>query len=70
MMSPFHHRYLARKLLLFRMQCFKACYLALLRIQYVAQLVVLYAKWSKPLLHLHYLLLKRFIAHQVSKREK
>jgi hypothetical protein len=30
-------------------------------------LFMLYAKWSKPLLHLHYLLLNRFIIHKFKK---
>ena len=57
----FHGRYIALKLLLLRVQVLKACYLVLLRLKYASALLVLYAKWSKPFLHLRYLLFKRFI---------
>jgi hypothetical protein len=60
-------RYLTLKLLLLRVQCRKTCYLSLLRLKYAAKAVALYAKWSKPLLHLHYLLLNRFIVHKFQK---
>jgi uncharacterized membrane protein YecN with MAPEG domain len=59
--SPFHLRYLTLKLLLFRVKCLKACHLSLLHLQFAAQLLMLYAKWLKPLLHLRYLTLKRII---------
>ena len=64
-MSPLHLRYLALNLLLLRVKCLKACYLCALQTRYATQLIVLYAQWSKPLLHLRYLLLKRFIIHKL-----
>jgi len=62
--SPTQSLYFAQKILLFRVQCLKVCHLSLLRLKYSASLFILYAKWSKPLLHLRYLLLKRFIVHK------
>jgi hypothetical protein len=61
---PSQSRYLALQALLLRVQCLKACYLGWLRLRYAAKLFMLYTKWSKLLLHLHYLLLYRFIVHK------
>ena len=64
----FHGRYLALKLLLLRVHVLQTYYLGLLRLKYALQLFMLYAKWWKPLLHLRYLLFKRFISHKLKGR--
>lgn len=64
---PLQSRYIALQARLLRVQCLKAYYLSLLRLRFTAELFMLYAKWSKPLLHLHYLLLNRFIIHKFKK---